>query len=399
MTLDRYIVRQYLFNVVALLVLLLCFVVTVDVALNIDRFIETASKHTQGQDLTAVSRALLTVGLVFDLWWPRLVQLYNFLLGMVLVGAMGFTLAQLVRHRELVAIMAGGVSLRRVARPILLVALGMTVVQLLNQEFVVPRIAPLLTRDHGDAGRRDLKKFEVPLTADAAGRLFYAKRFDPTTATLYGLRIWERDETGRAARQIAAETATWTGSAWRLESPIVVSLSLSPVDAPPVLSPAPPPASFPPPEGPSGHPISPDTAAAAVPILIPTGLDPAALNLRHYENFSQSLSYSQIGAMLASPNLDQRLHDKLQRVRFGRLSTILSSFLSLVITMPFFLMREPKNMVLQSLKCAPIGLGSLLGGVIGAAAPIPGLPPGLAVFIPVLVLVPIAIATTGSLKT
>ena len=41
-TIDRYIARQYLFNVVALLVLLCSFVVTVDVTLNLDRFMDRA---------------------------------------------------------------------------------------------------------------------------------------------------------------------------------------------------------------------------------------------------------------------------------------------------------------------------------------------------------------------
>jgi hypothetical protein len=78
---------------------------------------------------------------------------------------------------------------------------------------------------------------------------------------------------------------------------------------------------------------------------------------------------------------------------------LLSAFLSLIVSMPFFLMREPKNMVLQSLKSAPVGIVSLLGGVLGAATPISGVPPGLAVFLPVAILVPVAIAAMMSMKT
>lgn len=43
-TLDRYIARQYLFNVLALLVVLFSFVVAVDVSLNIDKYLEAVSK-------------------------------------------------------------------------------------------------------------------------------------------------------------------------------------------------------------------------------------------------------------------------------------------------------------------------------------------------------------------
>ena len=105
---------------------------------------------------------------------PRLVRLmeprrslrWPILLGVVLIGGMGFTCAQLVRHRELVAVLASGVSLRRIARPILIVAIMLIGLQALNQELVLPRIAPLLTRDHGEAGKRGLGADRVKLVGD-----------------------------------------------------------------------------------------------------------------------------------------------------------------------------------------------------------------------------------------
>ena len=48
---------------------------------------------------------------------PRVFQFYSYLMGIVSIGAMGFTLAQMHQHKELVAIMASGVSLFRVAVP------------------------------------------------------------------------------------------------------------------------------------------------------------------------------------------------------------------------------------------------------------------------------------------
>ncbi|MCB1282212.1 MAG: LptF/LptG family permease, partial [Salinibacterium sp.] len=158
--LDRYIARQYLFNTLLLLVILGGFVVTIDVSLNINRFgrqaAELASQQHAGGDPSDLRVATLTVFLIADLWWPRLLQLFNFMLGLVLVGAMGFTCAQLVRHRELVAVLAGGQSLIRLSRPIFIVAIGLTLVQVVNQEVMLPRIAPLLTRDPGEAGRHRL---------------------------------------------------------------------------------------------------------------------------------------------------------------------------------------------------------------------------------------------------
>ena len=119
--LDRYIARQYLLNTIALLVLLGSFVVAVDVSLNIDRFLAAAEKVDNGSAST-VRKLVVTVLLVADLWWPKLLQLFAYMVGLALVGAMGFTFTQMVRHRETVAALAGGISLRRLARPVLIVA-------------------------------------------------------------------------------------------------------------------------------------------------------------------------------------------------------------------------------------------------------------------------------------
>lgn len=382
-TLDRYIARQYLVNIVSLLVLLCSFVVTIDVALNLNRYAGVLKKSPGAETLSLLGRAVRTGDLVVDLWWPRLLQLFVFLLGMVLVGAMGFTVSQLVRHRELVAMMAGGVSLRRAARPILIVAAGMTVLQAINQELVIPRIAPLLTRDHGDAGNHDMRGFEIPLTDDGHGRRFYAQRFDPETRSLEGVVVWELNAEGLMNRSTRANAATWdaTEQGWRLERPTAFEYTQ---ENPETVVP-----------GSEPGRVVPPVAS----VLIPTPLDPTAMTLRQHANFSHSLSWRELTRLLRVPALDPALHDKLVRIKYGRVSMIISNFLTLLIVMPFFITREPRNMVLQSLKCAPVGIGSLMGSVLGASAALPGVPPGLAVFLPVVVLTPIAIASMGWMRT
>lgn len=383
-TLDRYIARQYLFNVVALLVLLFSFVVVVDVTLNIDRMFRVARAFAGDKDLSGPESFGLVVKLAADLWWPRLLQLFVFLLGMVLMAAMGFTVSQIVRHRELVAMLASGISLRRAARPILVVAGLMTLLQIADQELVIPRIAPLLTRDHGDAGKHELRGFSLPLTADTSNRLFYAKSFEPAQGVLRNLYIWERDTTGRALVLITAPEATWNGAAWEL--PRATSVPLNLLSAAPAE-----------PDGAATAPGSPNQPTQA--LTIATDLDPTALTLRHYANFSHSLSWRQMSRLLDTEQLDPALRDKLQRVRWGRISTIVSNFLAMLIVMPFFLTREPKNMVIQSLKCAPVGIIALLGAVLGASAPVPGLPAAVAAFLPVVVLAPIAVGSLAAMKT
>ncbi len=155
-TLDRYITRLYVSNIFLIFVFLCLVIVAVDFSLNFDEFTKAATQvlETRGTTVSFLSKGLLAVSLVVDLWWPRLFLLFNFLLGPVLVGAMGFTCAYLLKHRELVAMLAGGVSMRRIARPILIVTIVMVGLLIVNREIVLPRLAPLLTREKADANCR-----------------------------------------------------------------------------------------------------------------------------------------------------------------------------------------------------------------------------------------------------
>jgi len=338
--LDRHIARRYLVNVAALLAAMFAFVVVVDLFLKFDEYTKSPS---------ALRRTALTGLAVIDLWGPRLLQLFNYLAGLSLVAGMGFTCASLVRHRELVAALASGVSLHRLIRPIFLSALGVTVVQGLNQEFAIPRVAHLLTRDVDDVSRRQIEPFRVQLLEDGQGRLFYARRFDPEAGVLQDVRIWERDESGRLTRRLRAASAVWTGDAWRLEQ---------------------------------GRAERPGQGGAG--------------------QSGQNLSWRRIAEALSQKEvvpIDQRTRDRLNRVRFGRVSLMISNLLVVLIAVPFFLTRLPMSMVRQSLKCAPLAGFGMIGAVLGVSAPLPGLPVAAAVFFPPMVLTPLAIASLCSMKT
>ncbi len=415
-TLDRYIARQFLFNVMALMVLLFCFVVTVDVTLNLDRFmgraeeIERQSAAASARPVgpavsanpaaqahapappfppapvkpSAVRKGVLTALLVFDLWWPRLLQLFNYTIGLCLVGAMGFTFTQLVRHREMVAVLAGGISLYRLLVPVFVVAIAMMALKTINQELVIsnPRVAPLLARDPGDAGNRDLSTFRVQLVADGRGQVWFAGEFEPRTNVLTNVDIWRRNSSGVVTSRVSADEARWRGGGvWDLVNPRVSSMEMGRAGS----------------VGPGG--VGGARVRTEPPTQIETDLEPSTLLFKEFASYRQCLSWGQIGEMLGSPQLKADLREELQRIRWGRISTMISSLLALAITMPFFLLREPRNMVVQSLKCAPVGIVSLVGGTLLAAMPIPGLPAGFAVFLPVLVLLPIAVAVLSGVRT
>ncbi len=370
--LDRYIARQYLINIVILFVVLLGLVITIDTAYNLDKYTRAAAEiaKTQSGMNNTLGRSWLTFVGIVSFWWPFVLYLYSSLLGLILVGAMGFTLTQMVRHRELVAVVASGQSLHRVARPIIIVALALSALSIANQELVIPKIAPLLARDKDRVGTSLIAQ-SLPLTADSQGRVFYARIYNPQHETLDGVYIAERDpNTGLATREISATKATWRDGGWNLTSPELM------------------------------------TGTGDAPKRIETSLGPLAIKVLLYRAYSNTLStgqamwvYRQVASTGARTEQASAILDQMVRVGLGRVSAILTSLVSLLIAMCFFLTREPVNMFVRAQKAAPIGFGGLVGGALTKATLVPGLPAAASVFIPVIVLMPVAVAMWYRVKT
>jgi len=257
---------------------------------------------------------------------------------------------------------------------VLIVALGLTAVQMVNQEVIIPRIAPLLARSHDQAATRTLGAKSVLMATDAQGRLFTAARFDAASNTLTDLHIIERSAAGLMTRRLRATSARWRDGGWDLHDAWA-----EPVD-------------------PAGGP------STRSPIdRLETDLDPTALKIRQYAGYSQSLSFAQVGQLIRAiatrhagdndPKARARL-DRLERIRWGRFAVIASNILGLIIALPFFLTREPKNMVTQALKCTPVAGGAIMGGILASSMPLPGVPAAIGVFAPVAILIPSAIGFT-----
>jgi len=370
-TLERYIAKLYLVNVVSLFVMLAGFVVTVDVVMNLERFSEAATEEMQrvGSDESGLRHALLTTLFIFHLWWPRLLQLFGYLCGIVLIAAMGFTCTQLVRNREFVAILAAGVSLQRLVKPFVIVAAGVITLQAIDQEVLVPRVAHLLTRNQKEAGQSTVSAFPVRLTPDGEGRVLSAASFEDATGALTRLTFWERDENSRVVRIVRAEAGEWDGNAWILQGGIATS-------------------------------YGDDGQVSAAPIQsIGTTLGPTEIKIRHLQDFAQNLSWVQLSRMIESGSLDERASDRIDRIRWGRVASLVSNFVALLAAIPFFLKRMPQPMMGPVIKSAPIALAGLTAAGLSGSIALPGLPVWVGVFVPTLILVPLAVSLYTSIKT
>lgn len=365
--LDRYITRVFLVNIVTLYVVLFSFVVAVDVMINLSRFTNRAEQiiaEADAQSFESLRRLILTGVLIIDLWGPRLLQLYTYLNGMVLIVAMGFSLIQMVRHRELVALLASGVSLHRVARPFLVIALVMIGVQAVVQERLIPPIAHLLTRDPGESGKREVDSFPVLLAPDGQKRLWYADRYDDATQELTHVRIWER-KGAQVQRILSANSARWDGSAWELSSGRAVTTPMEKGASP-------------------GQPQRVDR--------VETDLDPTQLKVRNLQGFAQSLSWSELRMMRDQEGVEPGAAERLDLIRWGRVAGWVSNFLAFWAALPFFLIKTPRPTLGACIKVAPIALGGLVASAIASNYAAPGLPIWLGAFIPSMVLLSIAVA-------
>jgi lipopolysaccharide export LptBFGC system permease protein LptF len=366
--LARTILGRFLWNFLILFTLLFTFGVSIDVILHLDRFL-TAGRRWGGDGFPAPLAVLVAV---LDFHGPRIFQFYAYMLGLVSVAAAAFTLATMVRARELTAILAAGVSLHRVAMVFLVGAAGLNLVQLVNQELVLPRLAPLLVREIDRVLEGGIASFPLPLTRDGQGRLLAASSFDPGSGELVDLLVVERDGRGEAIGRLTADRARWDAArgAWLLEGGERIGRRSS---------------------GGEGA----DAAAAPV-AEFATDLSPEAIRVRKFTQYAQMLSLSQVRRMREQGGVDS---DLLARLTYLRLGAVGLNLLVLAACLPFFLLREPANLLRQGILCAAVAVPATLGSLVAMNLALPGLPPAVAVFLPCAILLPVALARLGAMRT
>ena len=177
---------RFLGNFVLLFGLLFLLGTSIDTLLTFHEYLEV----TSGEGIQSFVQAF---GFVVDFQLPRLFQLYALLWSPAVVGAAGFTFVRMQRHREIVGLQAAGISRRSLMRPIVEGTLILIVLQGLNQEFMVPKLAPLLARTHGDIGQDAIRAFAVPPTPDGSGRLWCSGSCDPVQGAMAD--VWCLGET------------------------------------------------------------------------------------------------------------------------------------------------------------------------------------------------------------
>ena len=183
--LDRYIAKNFLVGYAIALAVLLGLRIIIDLFVKIDEFTEHANLGT-----AAVLKNILTF------YALNCTVYFRDFAGMITVVAASFSFGKMVRSNELVAVMASGVSLKRVIGPIVFLAVLLTGVLVIDQELVIPRLADKLVRSHDDIPGQE--SYDVWFIPDGNGSLICSQRFDVETATLQKPTILLRRLTSNA---------------------------------------------------------------------------------------------------------------------------------------------------------------------------------------------------------
>jgi lipopolysaccharide export LptBFGC system permease protein LptF len=372
--LTSYIVKRMLINFVLLFTLFFLLGAVIDIIVNLDEFVTIATRDSKDGGFVYRIVTILRVAIGFE--GPRLFQVFSYLHGAIAIGAMAFTAATMLRAREFVALMAAGISLRKIAMPFLLVMIGISAVALLNQEYMLPKVAPLLLRDHGESGATSASSFPIPFTPDQSGALLLAVSLNPETSVLTEPSFLRRDSAGRMTQQIQAEEATWdfaTNAGWTLEGGRSVDIDFDD-----------------------------ETGQAAImpPVQVnffETELSPHILTLHRYGQYIGMLGMSELNNMLDSAGgFDAPM---LRRHWYARFASIAMNLLAMAIVIPLFVTKDPVVLSRQAFICGGVGLTIMFGGTVVMLMPMAGFPAVVSVFLPALILMPVAFLRVVNIRT
>jgi lipopolysaccharide export system permease protein len=201
--LDRYIIKNFLASLFYCLFIFAVLYVVVDVFSNLDEIIKSRTSLT---DLRDYYTNLLPI--IFVQMAPMSVLLATL-----------YSLGNMVRNREILAMRASGISLLRIVQPYILLALGMSVVVFLVNNQLVPeatlnsqRIKE--TRIKQSRDRHQEKVLNQLALYGADNSLFYIDRFDPKEKELTGIVILKHDGLQRLTSKVVAKLGRWQDGRW-----------------------------------------------------------------------------------------------------------------------------------------------------------------------------------------
>jgi lipopolysaccharide export system permease protein len=360
-TLDRYILRSLVLNYLIAIAVMISLYVLLDLFFNMDELTENPG-----------SLPLI----IANFYGTRVFLYFAQLSGVITLFACLITLARMRRQNELIAVLASGVSLYRVAAPVVAFALATSLLWYADSELVIPSIAHKLARKHEDALGQNT--FRVRILRDQHNDLLSADQYVPGEQVLKRLAVLRRGPRGELLSILEAEQAHWepdplspAGGRWRLERGIErfhhsADESFAQVDR-------------------------------ALRQYYESDLDPPAIELRQATGWMGYLSTPRLTAI--ANQLEGEARRRADEQRHLRFTTPLINLLMLFLGLPFILDRLPGSLLVAGSKALFVcGLCFLLTFLVqnfsaeGALSTLPA-------WAPVIVFTPVAVVLMDRLRT
>jgi len=182
--LDKYIVKNFLIGYAIAFGVFIGLRIIIELFVNLDEFTEKVQVST----LEVIKNIIVFYGI-------RITLYFRDFAGMITVMAAAFSFGKMVRTGELVAVMASGVSLRRLVVPVVILALISTAFYVIDQELIIPPLADKLIRGEDELAGREF--YDVRFVSDNYGSLIFSQQFSSVTETLDNPTIILRQKTAR----------------------------------------------------------------------------------------------------------------------------------------------------------------------------------------------------------
>jgi len=194
-TLDRYILRSFLFSALLWFLVLMSLRIVVDLFVNMDEFTEGDLPFGR------------VIGHVMEYYGYQSLVYVVQMGGLTIVASAAFTLARMNHTNELTAMLASGVSLYRVVWPVILCAMLMGGLIIVDQELVIPNLSDKLVRERDAAAKPKLRG--MPMIIDSAGTAWHAQWFlaKKGAEKMHRPVILTRDKESRLTASISGQEA------------------------------------------------------------------------------------------------------------------------------------------------------------------------------------------------
>jgi lipopolysaccharide export system permease protein len=363
---DRYVLRVFVSSYLILLLVGIGIYVFADILFNLD-------EYTEDPNLDALG----VLYRMADYHLYRLPLYFYQLGGVIMAIAAAFTFAMMLGRNELTPLIAAGVPLQRLAVPVLLCAVVFAAVWLANTELLIPRHATKIARRDDDLGKQS--KTPVHCVRDDRNAILTAAELHAEEGWLKGVYIIEPDEEGNPDYLIAADYAWYDAQrkTWRFRPEdrgrrLVVAAASEQESLGPAIR----------------WELLDEYAF---------DLTPEQILLRQSSQWAELMSFQQMNAVLEARNLPNLA--AVAKARDIRFTQPLLMWILILLAIPFFLTREPTNVLLAGGKAllltgACYGFTFLCHSMASETALAP-----LAVALPVLVFGPVAVLHLANAKT